>query len=81
MEIATMVTLKWARLMVKESIPGQTERSMTANGSKASNKAMASGEAYIMTRILANGSNQKLMVMEFILGRTGTATKVSGIWR
>ena len=81
METATMATLKWVRLMVKESTPGQTERSMTASGFKVSNKVMESGEVCIMTRILASGSNRKLMAMECTLGRTVTATRVSGIWR
>jgi len=81
METATMVTLKWVKLMVKESTPGLTEKSMTASGFKVSNKVMESGEVCIMTRTSASGLNRKLMAMVCTLGKTVTATRVNGIWR
>ena len=76
---ATMVTLRWARLMEREYILGRTEKFTMASGFKALNKGMEFGEDFTMIRILANGLNQKPMAMVFIHGRMVIVMRVSGI--
>jgi hypothetical protein len=53
------------------------------NGSKGWKKATESGRELMEIVTLENGTIQRLMAMEFILGRTETDTKVNGIivWR
>jgi hypothetical protein len=76
---ATMVTLRWERLMEKVFILGQMEKFTMVSGFKALSKGMEFGEDFITTRILVNGLSQKLMAMVFIHGKMVIVMKASGI--
>lgn len=79
MATATMVTLRWARLMVKAFTPGPTEKFTMVNGFKDSSKVMEYGEDCTTILISVNGLNPKLMVMVYIHGKTVIGMRVSGI--
>jgi len=78
MVIPTTVTLRWAKLMGKEFIPGQTVRSTMASGCKDSSKAMESGGDFLTTAILESGRSLRPMATEFILGKTETDMRENG---
>ena len=67
-----------ARPMVKESIIGQMEKSMMENGARVSKKDTECGKEYTETVIWVSGVNRKLMVMEFISGKTEIVMKAAG---
>ena len=79
MEIHTKVTSKKEKLMEKEYIIGQMEKSMMVNGGKESKMVMECGKVYLEIAIWDNGLIRKLMVMEFINGKMAIDLKVVGI--
>ena len=77
-EIPTTANSNTAELMVKESTPGATEKSLTASGTKDSSKATASGKESRMTATLESGRILKHMGMEFTSGLMETDMKDNG---
>lgn len=78
MAIRILAISKWERHMVKESIRGVMEKSMTESGTADSSMATASGEDSIMTPILESGATRKLRDTAYTYGKTEIDTKVSG---
>lgn len=65
--------------MAKVSTTGRTEKSMTASGKTVSKKDMACGKAYLAILTSDNGKTARLMVTEFISGKTVTDSKEAGL--
>jgi len=78
MAIPTTATSRWAKLMARAFIPGQTAKSTMASGCKDSSKATESGGDFTTIAILESGRSRKPMVTECIPGKMETGTKESG---
>ena len=76
MEILMRVTSSTEKPMAKVFIIGPMERYMTENGKKESRMDTECGVVYSEIVTWDNGSKVKLMVMEFINGKTVIDTKV-----
>ncbi len=79
MATATMVTLRWAKLMVRAFTPGPMAKFTMANGFKDSSKVMEYGEDCTTILTSASGLNPKRMAMVYTHGKTVIDMKVSGI--
>jgi hypothetical protein len=77
MEQNTKETSQIIDQMVWVHIPGPMGNSMRESGLKDLNMALACGEAYVVTLILANGSSEKLTEMVYILGLMAIDTRVN----
>ena len=78
MAILMKVIFKKERLMGKEFIIGQMEKSMMGNGAKELKMVMECGKVYLETAIWVNGLTQKLMDMEYINGKMEIDLKAAG---
>ena len=76
--ILTREHTREVKLMVKELIPGETEKSMMVNGRKGRSKDMESGTASKATATSANGSTAGQKAMVSTLGSTEIGTRASG---
>ena len=76
--ILTKEHMTVVKLMEKELILGETEKSMTVNGRKGRSKDMVYGTASKVTAISASGSTARQKVMMFILGSMETGMRESG---
>ena len=72
------VNTKEVRHMEKVSISGETEKFMTGNGYKGSNKDTECGKEQMENHILDSGKGAKQRAMVCMSGLMGIATKESG---
>jgi len=79
METLTKVSLQVAKLMEKEPISGEMERSMMESGTKDRSQAMVSGKASMGIPISASGKIARLRDMESMSGLMETGMRVNGI--